>query len=286
MKHSRFYSRLVSGLTLAGMLLLSSCGKSLDRTGAMSLLESIVDYVGSSSFVSPTSYSVETTAKGNLLYDGVELKGNVSESVNFSFSDSYYHLGVTVAGKTQPALTLAYTSENWIYVDITQASGANLYLLVEATLDGTKEDQDNKTYSLTDCSSLEEAQAAFLNKTAVAKESARKNLLSGTPQAFHDLLGQLQDDQVTGESYSTTDDYDVEMSVSYTALPSSTSESASLSSGAETPVLSQSIKIKNGFLLNHNESDGDSEIGTAYSWGRYKPSKPDLGSYRKESSPS
>jgi len=280
MKRTRIPSFLLAGLALTSVLVLSSCGKSLTRSGASGLLDAIINHVSSSDFTLPTSYSVETAAKGTLLYAGVQLKGSVSESVNFSFADSYYHLSVTVDGKPQPALTMAYTSESWVYVDITQASGATLYYLVEATLDGTKEEGNNRTYALTNCASLAEAQAAFLSESAVAKEAKRRDNLTLTPSGLKTLLGQLNQYQVSEEIYSTTGDYDIEASLAY-RLPASSVSSGTAEEESQTTYRDE-VKIKNALLVTVEEGDDLKESSTTYSWNRYKPSKPDLSSYQRD----
>ena len=284
MKRTRIPSFLLTGLALTSVVVLASCGKSLTRSGASVLLEAIIDHVHSSDFYLPTSYSVETAAKGTLLYAGVQLKGSVSESVNFSFSDSYYHLSVTVDGKPQPALTMAYTSESWVYVDITQASGATLYYLVEATLDGTKEDGANRTYALTSCASLAEAQAAFLSQSAVAKEAKRRDNLTLTPSGLKTLLGQLDQYEVSEEVYSTTGDYDIEASLAY-HLPETSATAAAAEEETQAAYRNE-VKIKNALLVTVGEGDGSKESSTTYSWNRYKPSKPDLSSYQRDSASS
>jgi hypothetical protein len=281
MKRTRITSFLFVSAALVSVVVLSSCGKSLTRSGAGELLDDIVEHVSSSDFSLPTSYSVESAAKGTLLYAGVQLKGSVSESVNFSFADSYYHLSVTADGKPEPALTMAYTSESWVYVDVTQASGATLYYLVEASLDGAKEEGNNKTYALTSCASLAEAQAAFLKESAVAKEAKRRDNLTLTPSGLKTLLGQLDQYQVKEEIYSTTGDYDIEASLAYQLPASSVSSSTS---ALTTPITYRDkVKIKNALLVTVEEGDDTKESSTTYSWNRYKPSKPDLSSYERDS---
>ncbi|MFA6620034.1 MAG: hypothetical protein WCS90_02760 [Bacilli bacterium] len=289
MKRTRFQTKVMLILALGGVVVLESCGKSLTRSGAMSLLESIADHVGEKDFTMPTSYSVEFAEKGNDIIDeataGTKLNGSVTQSVNFSFGDSYYHSSVSVSGKTSPATTLAYTSENWVYVDITQASGATLYYLIEASWDGTKDDDNNKTYTLTSCPSLEDASKAFLNQSAVAKEAKRRDALSETPKALKTLLGQFDQLVVKKEEYSTTGDYDIEASVAY-QYPRSIESASSLGDAAAVPTYREKIEIKNSLLLSSETGTDTLETSTSYSWNGYKPSKPDLSSYKKDSSAS
>lgn len=282
MKRTRIRANLTCLLALTSVALLSSCGKSLNRSGAMSLLESIAAHASSSDFSAPESYSVEESSKGVFLYNGYSFKeGSLSQGVNFSFTDSYYHLSVTVEGKIGPATTMAYTSESWVYVDITQPSGATLYYLVEASLDDLAEDANKRTYKMTNCATLEEAQKAFLAQSAVAKEAKRRDCLYETPRAFSALLGSFDNYNVSKEDYSTTDEYDFEASVAYQAKPTATSMSTSAS---VIPTESEKIKIKNTLLLSVVTSDGTTDSTTAYSWNGYKPSKPDLANYTRTSS--
>lgn len=288
MKRTRFQRNTMLILALGSVVILESCGKSLTRNGAMSLLESIAAHVEEKDFSKPTSYSVEFAEKGNDIIDettaGMKLNGSVTQSVNFSFDDSYYHSSVSVSGKTSPATTLAYTSESWVYVDITQASGATLYYLIEASWDGMKEDDNNKTYTLTSCPSLAEAKQAFLNQGAVAKEAKRRDALSETPKALKTLLSQFDQLVVKKEEYSTTDDYDIEASVAYQHPQSPTSSSSSSESASVIPTYREKIKIKNSLLLTLETGTDTLEASTSYSWNGYKPSKPDLSSYKRDSS--
>ena len=99
-------------------LLLSGCGKSLSRLDAATLLGNVVSYVGSSEFETPKSWTIEETGKGKLSNGSLSYEGSFSSAHHYSEEDHYFHSTLSVEGKVGAALSLKYTSEEWIYIDL------------------------------------------------------------------------------------------------------------------------------------------------------------------------
>jgi hypothetical protein len=256
---------LFSGLTL---VLLSSCGKSLSREGAVTLLDSIAKNAASSSFVTPKEWTIEISEKGTVESGGITFEGSLSEADHYSFADAYYHTTVTIDGKIGPAITVACTIEEWVYVDMMSISGAKLYVLVDAISDGYTGQKD---YSLTEFSAYANASKAFASDDSVRKEQTWSNDLSAVPLALKDVLNDLTNDTVKSESYSTNDELSLESSISYSK------------SGTD---YTHKIIIKDGFLTSDAVSEASLTKTVAYSWGRYKNSKPDLSTFGDDNSSS
>jgi len=249
-------------------LLLSGCGKSLSRLDAATLLGNVVSYVGSSEFETPKSWTIEETGKGKLSNGSLSYEGSFSSAHHYSEEDHYFHSTLSVEGKVGAALSLKYTSEEWIYIDLMTVSGAKVYPVVEAAADGIA---GTKNYVMTYYSSLEQAITAFNAKSDVIEEQSRLKDLSSVPSSLKDQLSSIDKSAVVSETYSTSAELSLIANLTYKEDDVSKSEK---------------ITIKEGFLQNVAQDDGTLSLTTAYNWNLSKSSKPDLGSYSVSGSPS
>lgn len=247
-------------------VLLSSCGMSLSREGTETLLGKIVDYVSSSSFSAPKSWTIEMSGKGKITQESVTYEGSFSSAHHYSTSDCYYHSTVSIDGKVGAPLTIKYASDEWIYVDLMNVSGAKVYVLIHALANGLDE---SKTYSFSDYATSEEAAKAFNSDATVIQEQTRLQDLSEVPSSLKNQLSSLDNSAIESETYSTSGELSLIASLTYKDQGVSTSEK---------------IKIDEGFLESVVQSNDDLSLSTSYNWNLFKTSKPDLSTYTRESS--
>jgi hypothetical protein len=251
MKKGKGIHLAVGGLLCA--ITLTSCGRSVQRTEAIEILESIDDKVSSSSYSFPTSYTESVTYSGD---------GSMTYFVSYIANEYYYHdswsgtrtiLGVSWTGKTE---TYLYIDDGVLYsVDVTE-----------------------KTYTKTSDSPISSFQKQVAEKTdanSIAIPDVPTQVNENAPQEVKSLLssnGDVASDgettEITAESYKTSTDEDLDAAFSLTKTSEST---------VSTQVYFFSFTANH--LCEYDYTEDNVVSKTTYAWGNAKASKPDLSTF-------
>lgn len=255
---------------LLGGLLLSGCGKSLDRVGAMSLLDSLSSTVNAAGYVLPEKWSRSLVETGVFSYDGREVEGTRTQSATYSASDAYFHLALTLVGKIDYATSVNLSSERWVYYDIsTTAQNAKFYHVFNVFSNGWT---GTKTYSSVEYASTAKAMEGWAEEDSVIEEKKTSSLIQSEPMALkNDLALFASGYNFSTQIYTATDEDS--LSIEIKSSEASTGKTANLKAVIREGRIEEKDTVK--------ESQG-STSSLAINWEQGKIALPNLASYSAE----
>lgn len=235
-------------------LLLCSCGRSVQRNEALTILHGIDETVSASTYSFPTSFTESVAYSGSAT-------GNFF--ISYVASDFYYHDSSNVKGTINSA-TYEQKTETYLFVD-----DGILY-----NVDAVK-----KTYSKTSENAIALFNALLLQKldiNAYSIPEVSQKTVANYPSTIANLLENEQKPTTSGgdgttisdETYTTLDDTSIDLAFSLTET-----------SQGESSV----VKIFTSFLKNRivevDVTQTALSLKTSYTWDNAKSTKPDLTVY-------